>query len=369
MSSSDLVALAILPSIMWASLVYVTFSSSATASKLRAARNAKTKQELIEGARWWALYGLLIFFTVLASVLAWAKIQQWSGLETTLNPTHWVREIIHGIVLGLALVGMILRFQRFFPQARKFGFLILAGIASRPWARAFTLLLVAFTEELWRAVCLKMLMADGLSGLQASIATSVAYGLAYLPWGIPTAISEGFIGAVFGGIFLRSGSLFVPFAAHLVLRGQHLLFAVAAAPAAEPGEIHQRPHSKCPACGRLLSVREMKLNISEAFFCPSCHTRITFSDQRRAFFRWGSAFVYIALLVASWDIFPRALGDSYAQFLLSVAVASCSVLGLLLIFQVVFPPKLECGDPDIVSLNLGDQGASYTDKNNGSGTQ
>lgn len=111
-------------------------------------------------------------------------------------------------------------------------------------------------------------------------------------------------------------------------------------------------------------MRQVNLNINAAFFCPSCRMRITISDQRRGLYRWGFVFVYVALLVASWDIFPRVLGGDEAQFLLSLAVTYFAGLGFLLIFQIVFPPKLECGDPDFVRLNLSDQGASQPDKSN-----
>lgn len=362
MPSSDLVALAILPAVIWVSLAYVARSTSKLASKLRVAWSAETKQELIEGARSWAIYGLLAFFIVLAGVVLWTQIQRSNALETILNPSHWERRIFHGIILGLALLGMLLILRRHFPEAKKFGFLVMAGIASPPLVRASALLIVIFTEELWRAVCLKALMGDGVSGPQALVATSIAYGLTYLAWGTPVAISEGIVGAAFGALFLWSGSFFVPFAAHITVRGQALLYAIAAAPDAEPGDIHRRPFAKCPACGAILSSRQVNLNINEAFFCPFCHARVTISDRRRWFLRWGFVFVSIALLLASWDIFPGAVRGSSIQYWLSLALTFCMGIGLWSILQVFFPPKLECGDPDFVGLNLGDQGAARRDE-------
>lgn len=218
MSFPDLIVLLILPGFMWASVVYVNGSTSKIASRLRAARSAKTKKELTDGAQSWTLFGLLIFCVVLACVLAWARVHAPSTTEKILNPSYLGRGIFHGIILGLALVGLVLIFRHYFPQARKFGFLVMAGIASPPLLRIFVLLLAAFTEELWRAVSLKALILDGFSGPQALIATSLAYGLAYLAWGPAVAISDGIIGAVYGGLFVWSGSLFVPFAAHITLR-------------------------------------------------------------------------------------------------------------------------------------------------------
>ena len=366
MPSADLVALAILPAVIWVSLAYVASSTSEVASRLRAAWHAKTKRELFEGAQSWALYSLIIFSVVLVIVLVWARLQASNALEVTLNPSGLERQTFHGIILGLALVGMVLILRHHFPEAKKFGFLVMAGIASPPSVRALALVLVAFTEELWRVVCLKTLVADGFSGPQAVVATSVAYGLAYLAWGYPVAFSDGIIGAVYGALFLWSGSFFVPFGAHITLRGHHLLYAIAAAPDAGPGDIHRKPHTKCPACGTMLSMRQVNLNINEAFLCPSCHSRVTISDLRRNFLRWGSVFVGIVLMVAFWDVIPGAVRGSYALLWLSLALTFCAGIGLFSILQVIFPPRLECGGPDFVGLDLSDGSAPRPDGKNSS---
>lgn len=357
MPSSDLVALAILPAVIWASFAYAALSTGKTASKLRAAWSAKTKQELIEGAQSWALYALLAFLIVLAGVVVWTRIQRSNAPAMILNPSHWERGIFHGVMFGLSLLGMLLILRRHFPEARKFSLLVMAGIASPPWVAASTLLIVVFTEELWRAVCLTALMGDGVSGQSALVVTSIAYGLTFLAWGTPIAISEGIVGAALGGLFLWSDSLYVPFAAHVTFLGQALLYAIAAGPDARPGDIHRRPFTKCPACGATLSIRQVNLNINEAFFCPFCRARVTSSDRRRGFLRWGFIFVFMVLLLASFDIFPGAARGSKLQYWLSIAFTCCAGPGLWSILQVVLPPKLECGDPDFVSLNLGDRQA------------
>lgn len=224
------------------------------------------------------------------------------------------------------------------------------------------LLIVVFTEELWRAVCLKSLIADGLSGSQALIVTSIAYGLTYLVWKVPVALSEAIIGAACGGLFLWSNSLIVSFAAHTMIQGQVLLYAIAAAPDAEPGEISRRSFTKCPACGTRLNLRQVNLNPNEAFFCPFCHARITISDSRRGFLRWGFVFVSTGILIASWDILPDAVPGSAAQYWLSLAITFCTCVGLWSLLQVIFPPKLQCGDPDVIALNLGSRDAAHLDR-------
>ena len=355
MPFSDLVALGILPAVVWVSRAYVARSTSKSASKLRVAWSARTKQELVEGAQSWTTYGLLIFLVVLFAVVTWTWVKRSDALQTILIPSHWKRSIFHGIILGLALVGILLILRRHFPEAKKFTLLVLAGIASPPLVRILALLLVIFTQELWRVVCLKALMGDGVSGPQALLATSIAYGSAYLPWGPLVADSEGIVGAALGGLFLWSGSFLVPFAAHITLGAQVLLYAVAAAPDAEAGDIHRRPFARCPACGATLSLRQVNVNINEAFFCPSCHTRITVSDRRRAFLRWGFVFVFIALLIGVFDVLPGAIRGN--QYWIALALTFCAGVGLWSFLQIIFPPKLECGDPDFVRLNLGDREA------------
>lgn len=362
MPSSDVVGLAILPVVIWVSLAYVARSGSKPASKLRAAWSARTKQELAEGAQSWAIYGLVEFLVVVVAVVAWARIRRLDTLQTILSPSHWERGIFHGIILGLAFVGVLLILRRHFPEAKKFSLLVMAGVASPLLVRTSALLLVVFTEELWRAVCLKALVGDGVSGSQALVATSIAYALTYLGWGPEVGISEGIVGAALGALFLWSGSVFVPLAAHVILGAQVLLYAVAAAPNAEAGDIHRRPFTRCPACGKSLGIRQVNLNINEAFFCPSCHTRVTISDRRRWFLRWGFVFVSTALMVASWKILPGAVSGNFAQFWISLGIAFCAGIGLWSILQVVFPPKLECGDPDFLGLNLADRDAVRPDE-------
>lgn len=364
MASSDLVVLAILPATIWASLAFVALSTTQTASKLRTASSVKSKRELNKGARLWVLHGLTTYLVVLVGVVVWVRTQASSALETVLTLSHWPRQFFHGIVLGLALTGLLLVFRRFFPEVQKFGFLILAGVASPVWVRILALLLVAFTEELWRAVCLTILVAEGFSGPQAVVASTAAYGLAYFAWGYPVAISEGVLGAVCGGLYLWSGSLFVPLAAHLTLRSQHLLYAVAASPDAEPGDIYRRPHATCPACGAALNFRQVNFNVNEAFFCPACHTRVTASDRRRAFQRWGFVFLSIALMLACFDIFPGAVRGKSDEYWTALVVMWFAGTGLWSILQIIFPPNLECGDPDFVRLNLRDRDVAGIDKNN-----
>ena len=88
-------------------------------------------------------------------------MQRSNQLVTTLIPTHIGKNIFLGITLGFALIGFVQVLKSLLPKTRKLGLPVLEGIASPPLVPVFALLLVAFTEELWRALCLNSLKADG----------------------------------------------------------------------------------------------------------------------------------------------------------------------------------------------------------------
>jgi hypothetical protein len=353
MPFSDLAVLGILPIAIWASVGYVVCSSSKFATTLRSTWGAETKNELIEGSHSWAVLVVGAFFVIFAAVALRVQVHGWNARQMLFDPASWERGVFHGIFLGLTLMGLAIICRRHFPEAKKFSLVVMAGISSPFIVRVSILLIVVFTEELWRVVCLKALIGDGLSGLQALIATSTAYGLTYLAWGAPVAISETIVGAVYGALFLWSGSFLVPFAAHAILLGQILLYVAIAAPNTGPGDFHRRAYTECPACRTSLRLEQVNLNPNEAFFCPSCYARVTISDSRRGFLRWGFVFVTTGLMVASWDILPGAtVGGNTTQFVLSMAMTICAGTSVWLLLQVIFPPRLECGDADVIELHL-----------------
>ena len=354
MTSSDLAILGILPAVLWASVAFVSRSTTPFATKLRKSMIAKTKEELAEGSLSWAYFVVLLFVTVLGLVIAWSHVHAWHTFQSISNFDGWEQPALHGFVLGFTLLGFLILFRNFFPKARRFGMLSMAGAASPFWSRIALPVLVILTEELWRAVCLRALTADGFSGPQSVIITSAVYGTAYLLWGSSVAIFDGAMGVVYGGLFIWSGSILVPLVMRVIVQGRDLIYAIAAPPDAQPGDMHRKPFAKCPACQAALNLKQVNLNVNEAFFCPSCHTRITSSDKRRLFYRWGILIVAIGFWIVSWDMLPDALNGSSTQYGLSIAVEFLAGLGMYSVLQVLVPPRFVCGDPDFIGLNLGD---------------
>jgi predicted RNA-binding Zn-ribbon protein involved in translation (DUF1610 family) len=355
MDPSQLVWLLILPAAVWVSLTFVFLSTSKIALKLRTAWNAQTKQELVDGSPAWALHSLLTFSAVLVGLFAWAQIQHSPPLTAILNPNHWANGLLDGTVLGLAMVGVAILLRTWFHEAQKFSLVTLAAVASPLPTRIGVLLVVVFTEEVWRAASLKSLVGAGATGPQALIAASIAYGVTYLAWGATATISEAIVGAVLGALYLWTGSFLVLFAAHLTLLTQLLLYTLVAGPDAEPRDMYSRRFTKCPACGAMLTRQQVNLDPDESFSCPRCTVRITVSDWRRGFFRWGYVFYTVGLWFASVSIVHAAALGEAVQFVLGYVLTCLSLAGFWSFLQVLFPKKLELetGDPHFLSLNLG----------------
>jgi len=248
------------------------------------------------------------------------------------------------------LIGLLVVLKAFFPETRKFGLIIKTGFALPVVVRISSLGVVLFGEELWRAVSLKALLAGGWPGPQALIASAIAYGLTYLAWGPPLAISEAITGVVLGALFLWSGSLFVPLAAHLIICLQTLLAVSVAAPDSLLANLDKKPFATCPVCKARLAIRQVKLSPSESFFCPSCQARLTVSDWNRGFFQWVLIIVFTGCLFISWEFFPELM--KAPNYWIVFATMPFLGLGVRVFLLVAFPPKLECGDPHFVRLEL-----------------
>lgn len=354
MPTSDLVCLAILPVLIWISFAFFAYFKANSTLRRNGPASGEAQRNLEDEAQSWAIYGLVSFSLVLIAVTFWTRNRGSNLIQTILSLSHWEFDLFHGIVFGLALSGLLLIFARIFPEVGKVKLLSITGIVSPASVQAAGLLFVVFAEEFWRAVCLKALIADGLPGTQAWVATSIVYGITFMLWGTRVAVSEGIVGTILGALFLWSGSFFVPFAAHFILEGHILLYRAAGVTSQTEGT-QRRHYTTCPFCGRNLNIQQVKLSLGAAFLCPFCHTRITVSDRRRWFSRWALMLVEVAFMIAFWEILPQGLNSSIGEFWVSMMLAFCAAIGLWSIIQVLIPPTLECGDPHIVRLSLQDQ--------------
>lgn len=354
MTLPDLRVVSILPLVVWIMIGVVTPRAIKLASRSKRARGVVDEPVNVQQAAIRRTLGLVAFFVVIVGVVAWSRSQGSDALRTTLSRSGVGILLVHGFLLGLVLVGALLLLRVYSPVVRK-GSLMMIGVQPSALVRAAELMTMVFAEELWRAVCLKALVGSGNSGAQALVMTSIAYGLAFLVWSPSIAASEFVVGMVLGGIFLWSGSLLVPLAAHATLNGFIQLVSVAASPDSRPGRLHRKAFAMCPVCRKGLAMRQVNANPNEAFRCPYCNARITVSDSRRWVARWGFTFVMLLLMVGFWSMLPGALTGSKGEFFLSLVLVFCTGNGLWILINVLYPPKLEYGDPDFVGLNLTDR--------------
>jgi hypothetical protein len=81
----------------------------------------------------------------------------------------------------------------------------------------------AFTEELWRALCISGLQQNGYSARLADLLPAFIFSIAHMsglpsriPAGLEIACAEIVIGLIFGGIFVWSGNLVSPAIANVI---------------------------------------------------------------------------------------------------------------------------------------------------------
>jgi len=88
------------------------------------------------------------------------------------------------------------------------------------------------------------------------------------------------------------------------------------------------------------------------FSCPSCRTTLSASDSRTALIRWGSVFLLMGIAAIGFRAFEVTRGETESTLWFAYALAFPIFCGLQLTLPILFPPKLQCGDPQFIALNL-----------------
>jgi hypothetical protein len=228
-----------------------------------------------------------------------------------------------------------------------------------------TLLVVVFVEEFWRVMCLRTLTANGYFPEYALVTTSIAYGIAFGSFGISAGLSEGIIGALYGALFLWSRSFVIPLFAHLTIQSQLTALLWAATPAAAPADRLDSPARKCPACGKLIVLNRTARGANLS--CPSCAAPLSFADSRTAVIRWGSVFVQIILATVGYVAFTKVVGEGDNTLFIAFLLTLPAYFSVIMIFQLVFPPRLQYGKQGFIGLDLNrkipDEVESKSDQN------
>jgi len=332
---------------MWALISYVRVSHGRLATKLRNSIYAKTKAELITASRTWALALLLVYTVVLCCVFAWFFLQNLAARDLWIQASSWRANSLRGLYLGLAIGGLPIYLNRFFSGSKRFPLIIVAGAHSPACLQIATVLTLVVAEETWRALTLYALLRDGYSSQTAMALSAFVYAISYIAYGDRPVAGKAFMGAAFGSLILWQGSLLLVLCARLIFESQWVWFAVLAASNATPEDIRGVRSSRCPACGERISVTKLR---SEGFVCPFCGESLSVSDTRVSLASWAWLLAYVPLILATLALFPTLQSD--AGLLGAIFLACGFGAASLALLQSMFPPELQCGEPNFIGLNL-----------------
>jgi hypothetical protein len=205
----------------------------------------------------------------------------------------------------------------------------------------------AFSEELWRVLCIIVLLARGYSPIFAVTAAALAFAIAFLANGVERSILAALEGTIFGMLFVWQRSFFAPLAAHLAVQAVYLWGVGQFSPEGLPKSWMRGIH--CPICQAQLS--RFQIRIRDPFDCPSCHEQISVSDGYRRGMRWAGLSAYLILFVSTTVLLEKEI--SYTLYVLLVWPIAFGVgTSCLLLYQRLFPPQLQYGSPTFITLNL-----------------
>ena len=216
-----------------------------------------------------------------------------------------------------------------------------------------------FSEELWRVLCIAALLASGYSATFSVTAAAVAFAVAFLGNGLERSILAGLEGAIFGLLFVWQRSFFAPFAAHLAVQAVCLWGVGQFSPQGQRKS--WMPGICCPICNAQLN--RLQIKISDPFSCPSCHEQISVSDGYRRAMRWVGLSAYLLFAAATMILLENQISDTLFILLVWPVVFGVGTSGLLL-YQRVFPPRLQYGSPTFITLNLEHRRTDVNDPEN-----
>lgn len=103
----------------------------------------------------------------------------------------------------------------------------LLGMSRSPSSLALLALSAAVGEELFFRGALLPSLVGSLGVVGASVASSLTFGLLHVPWNrqlVPWTITAAAMGFVFAGLYLVTGEVLAPIAAHAVINHENLHF-------------------------------------------------------------------------------------------------------------------------------------------------
>jgi hypothetical protein len=300
-----------------------------------------------------AFYGLL-----LCCVILWLWFSQIVFSPAGFNVKGWVSGILKGGYIGLSWAGIWLWFWLVLSNPQRLRREV-PGYGAHFAKQVIVCVVGAFSEELWRVLCIAALLASGYSAGFSVTVAAVTFAVAFLGSGLERSILAGLEGSIFGLLFVWQRSFFAPFGAHLAVQAVYLL-GVGQFSAEEQRKSWMRS-IRCPVCKAQLSRFQIK--IRDPFECPSCHGEISVSDGYRKAMRWVGLCAYLFLGASTMLLLENQISDTLATLLLWPIAFGAGTSGLLL-YQRVFPPQLQYGSPTFITLNLEHQRTDVSDGEN-----
>jgi len=221
----------------------------------------------------------------------------------------------------------------------------------------------ALAEETWRVAAIVGLLAAHNSLPFSIAAVAVAFGSAYLRLGFQRAAVATLEGVFFGFLFLWQGSFLAPFTAHLAVHAVYL-WGVGQSQDRESRKTWQMPGTKCPVCQRNLKLLQVKM--SDVFECPSCKASLSVSDGYQNVMRFTAAFSFGSLVVLTILLLKDWMPSNLVFWLtcpVSYGVATSGIFLYRRLFTRLFPPRLQLGTPNFITLDL--EGRHESKRNNG----
>jgi hypothetical protein len=213
-------------------------------------------------------------------------------------------------------------------------------------------LVEALAEEAWRVAAIVALLTAHNSPPFSIAAVAVAFGSAYLRLGLQRAAVATLEGVFFGFLFLWQGSFLALFTAHLAVHAVYL-WGVGQSQDRESRKTWQMPGTQCPVCHRNLKL--LQIRMSDVFECPSCKASLSVSDAYQNIMRFTAAFSLCSLMLLTILLLKDWVPGNLVFWLtypVSYGVATSGIFLYRKLFTRLFPPRLQLGTPNFITLNL-----------------
>jgi membrane protease YdiL (CAAX protease family) len=303
---------------------------------------------------------MVFYCALLLCVTLWTQFSSLNLSQLGFRTGGWASAILRGGYVGLSWAGVWL-WTWFVLSAPQRLHRVVPGLAAPFVLQTVVWVVGAFSEEIWRVVGITALLHDRYSPIFSVITSSLVFAVAFLPDGLERSALAWLEGVIFGVLFLWERSFLAPFAAHLAVQAVYLWGVGQLSSEQRPGKSRWTRVIRCPVCG--VQLRRLQVKISEDFECPSCHKRLSTSEEYRTAMRWAAALSYMLLFVCSLALLYDQIEeqDGGIAIWLVCPIAWGAGTSLLFLYQRVFPPSLQYGETHFLTLNLDEKRPSKSD--------